>query len=730
MVNRTASAISTPDPADVLRLLEARHHDPFAVLGRHGDERSGSIRAFRPRCHAVFLETRDRPMRRVGDTDLFEFSGDLQKISQHYRVIVDDDDGTTREECDAYSFGPVIAGIDLRRFNNGAHRTAQNILGANFRVIDGIDGVHFAVWAPNADRVSVVGEFNHWDGRCHPMRVRGQSGVWELFIPELESGPYKYEIRQRDSGAVLLKSDPYARCSELRPATASIICRSGQYRWRDDDWLRRRSKRNWREASFAVFEVHLGSWRRRENGEFLDYRTIATELATYVRELGFTHVELLPVSEHPLDESWGYQTTGYFAPTSRFGSPDDFRWFVDHLHQQDIGVILDWVPAHFPRDAHALASFDGTSLYEYHDYRKAEHKDWGTLVFNYERDEVRSFLISNALYWLREFHIDGLRVDAVASMLYLNFSRQAENWVPNRFGGHQNLEAVDFVCELNNVVAEECPDCLMIAEESTDWQGVTGSTAAGGLGFHMKWNMGWMHDTLNFLGKDPIHRKFHQDWLTFAPTYAFDENFLLPLSHDEVVHLKRSLVSKMPGDEWQQLANLRLLFTYQWCFPGKQLLFMGGEFAQTTEWHAGGTVQWERLGQGGPAGISRLISDLNRIQRELPAMTRWDFDERGFQWIDGDDRDRSVIAFMRHAPGQTAIVVLNFTPVVHYGYRVGVPRAGHYREALNSDAKHYGGSGVANPDRFESGDTPCHGFAQHVPLTLPPLAGLILLHDG
>jgi 1,4-alpha-glucan branching enzyme len=583
MVNRTASAISTPDPADVLRLLEARHHDPFAVLGRHGDERSGSIRAFRPRCHAVFLETRERPMRRVGDTDLFEFSGDLQKISQHYRVIVDDDDGTTREECDAYSFGPVIAGIDLRRFNNGAHRTAQNILGANFRVIDGIEGVHFAVWAPNADRVSVVGEFNHWDGRCHPMRVRGQSGVWELFIPELESGPYKYEIRQRDSGAVLLKSDPYARCSELRPATASIICRSGQYRWRDDDWLRRRSKRNWREASFAVFEVHLGSWRRRENGEFLDYRTIATELATYVRGLGFTHVELLPVSEHPLDESWGYQTTGYFAPTSRFGSPDDFRWFVDHLHQQDIGVILDWVPAHFPRDAHALASFDGTSLYEYHDYRKAEHKDWGTLVFNYERDEVRSFLISNALYWLREFHIDGLRVDAVASMLYLNFSRQAENWVPNRFGGHQNLEAVDFVCELNNVVAEECPDCLMIAEESTDWQGVTGSTAAGGLGFHMKWNMGWMHDTLNFLGKDPIHRKFHQDWLTFAPTYAFDENFLLPLSHDEVVHLKRSLVSKMPGDAWQQLANLRLLFTYQWCFPGKQLLFMGGEFAQTTE---------------------------------------------------------------------------------------------------------------------------------------------------
>jgi 1,4-alpha-glucan branching enzyme len=719
----------SPDPADVLRLLEARHHDPYAVLGRHGAPQTGSIRVFRPRCRAVFLESRDRPMRRIGDTDLFEYSGDLRKVAQHYRLIVDDDSGATREEGDAYSFGPVIDETDLRRFNTGSHRTAQDMLGANVRAIDGVEGVHFAVWAPNATRVSVVGEFNRWDGRCHPMRARGQSGVWELFVPQLDSGPYKYEIRQRDSGAVLLKSDPYARRSELRPATASVICRSGEYRWSDNAWLNRRSKKNWRAEPFAVFEVHLGSWRRRADGEFLDYRTLATELAQYVRALGFTHVELLPISEHPLDESWGYQTTGYFAPTSRFGSPDDFRWLVDHLHQQEIGVILDWVPAHFPRDAHALASFDGTSLYEYHDYRKAEHKDWGTLVFNYERDEVRSFLISNALYWLREFHIDGLRVDAVASMLYLNFSRQAEDWVPNRFGGHQNLEAVDFVCELNNVVAEECPDCLMIAEESTDWQGVTGATTAGGLGFHMKWNMGWMHDTLNYLGKDPIYRRYHQDWLTFAPTFAFDENFLLPLSHDEVVHLKRSLVSKMPGDEWQQLANLRLLFTYQWCFPGKQLLFMGGELAQTTEWHAGGAVQWERLGQDGPAGISKLLADLNGMQRDVPAMTCWDFDKRGFQWIDGDDRDRSVIAFMRRAPRQTAIVVLNFTPVVHYGYRIGVPHAGHYREVLNSDAQHYGGSGVANPERISSEATPCHGFAQNVPLTLPPLAGLVLLHD-
>jgi len=407
--------------------------------------------------------------------------------------------------------------------------------------------------------------------------------------------------------------------------------------------------------------------------------------------------------------------------------PDDFRWFVDHFHEQNIGVILDWVPAHFPRDAHALANFDGTNLYEYHDPRKAEHRDWGTLVFNYEREEVRSFLISNALYWLREFHIDGLRVDAVASMLYLNFSRQAEDWEPNRFGGHQNLEAIDFICELNDAVAEECEGCLMIAEESTDWAGVTGPTTAGGLGFHMKWNMGWMHDSLNYLSKDPIYRKHHQEWLTFGPTYAFDENFMLPLSHDEVVHLKRSLVGKMPGDDWQRLANLRLLYIYQWCFPGKKLLFMGGEFAQEGEWDAGGTIQWGRLGEPGPAGIAALLRDLNGLHQTEPAMAHWDFDSQGFEWINGDDRENSIIAFMRHAPHQTAVIILNFTPEVRHAYRIGVPHPGNYREVINSDGIRYGGSNVRNDGHIASDTTGWHGRAQSIVLTLPPLAGLVLL---
>jgi 1,4-alpha-glucan branching enzyme len=665
-------------------------------------------------------------MQRIGATDLFELTGNLQALPKHYRLIVEDDHGNKRQQFDPYSFDAMIDTNSLQQFNAGTHTAAQQMLGANRLTHDDIEGTLFAVWAPNAGRVSVVGDFNNWDGRCHPMRVRASSGVWELFIPELKAGTYKFEIRQRDSGTVLLKTDPYARSCELRPSTAGVIAQPPRHFWGDDAWLAQRRERDWRETPINVFEVHLGSWRRNEHGGFINYRSLATELCAYVRELGFTHIELLPITEHPLDESWGYQTTGYFSPTSRFGSPDDFRWFVDHFHQHDIGVILDWVPAHFPRDAHALAQFDGTNLYEYHDLWKAEHRDWGTLVFNYERNEVRSFLISSALYWLQEFHLDGLRVDAVASMLYLNFSRQADDWVPNRFGGHQNLEAVDFICELNNVIARECPDSLMIAEESTDWQGVTAPTTAGGLGFHLKWNMGWMHDTLNYLAKDPVHRKHHQDWLTFGPTYAFNENFMLPLSHDEVVHLKRSLYSKMPGDEWQQLANLRLLFTYQWTFPGKKLLFMGGEFAQLTEWDASHQLGWERLRQSGPAGVFTLLRDLNRLHRQHPALAFWDCDSRGFEWIDGNDRDRSVIVFMRHAPAQTVIVVLNFTPVVQYDYRIGLPHSGQYRELFNSDGDAYGGSNVRNAGVLNSEPVHWQGRQDSIRLTLPPLAGLML----
>ncbi len=679
-----------------------------------------------PRCRSIHVETYDRPMNRVGDTDIFEYAGDLSGIPQRYRLLVENEHGQSWEIHDPYCFGPVIGDAELKSFNAGTHRAAQTILGANGRCIDNIHGTLFAVWAPNAGRVSVVGEFNEWDGRCHPMRIRGESGVWELFIPGLVEGRYKFELRQRDGDGVLLKCDPYARASELRPATANLIAGPDNYAWQDQAWLDKRKADEWRHAPLSVYEVHLGSWRRNSDGSFKNYRTLARELVDYVSDLGFTHIELLPVTEHPLDESWGYQTTGYFSPTSRFGSPDDFRWFVDHCHQRNIGVILDWVPAHFPRDAHALANFDGTNLYEYHDLRKAEHRDWGTLVFNYERDEVKSFLISSALFWLRDFHLDGLRVDAVASMIYLNFSRQSEDWVPNRFGGHQNLEAVDFICEMNNAVAETCPGCLMIAEESTDWEGITSSTSRGGLGFHLKWNMGWMHDTLNYIAKDSIHRKHHQDWLTFAPTYAFDENFMLPLSHDEVVHLKRSLLGRMPGDEWQRLANLRLLYFYQWCFPGKKLLFMGGELAQPTEWDAGSSLQWDQSDKNGPKGVACLLRELNRLHRSMPAVSYWDFDKKGFEWIDGDDRDRSVIAFMRHAPNETAIIVLNFTPVVRYDYRIGVPYSGSYHEVLNSDDVRFGGSGVNNGGEIASEKTGIHGRAQSIRLTLPPLAGLII----
>lgn len=668
-------------------------------------------------------------MRRVGDTDLFELRGDVSALPRHYRLIVEDSYGHRRLQYDPYSFEPLIDQDDLHRFAAGTHTAAHRFLGANAATVDGVAGTVFALWAPNAERVSIVGDFNEWDGRCHPMRIRGDSGVWELFLPELREGTYKFELRQRETGDINLKSDPYAKFSEPRPATASVVTPDSDYEWRDSQWLSRRSRLNWKTAPMATYEVHLGSWRRTEDNRFMNYRTLAEQLAAYATELGFTHIELLPVSEHPLDESWGYQTTGYFSPTSRFGTPDDFRAFVDHCHQRNIGVILDWVPAHFPRDAHALAKFDGTSLYEYHDSWKAEHRDWGTLVFNYERNEVRSFLISNALYWLQEFHIDALRVDAVASMLYLDFSRQADTWMPNRLGGNQNLEAVDFVRELNSVISRECPDCLMIAEESTDWPGVTAPTTAGGLGFHLKWNMGWMHDTLNYFAKDPLYRKHHQDWLTFGPSYAFNENFVLPLSHDEVVHLKRSLLDKMPGDEWQRFANLRLLYTYQWTFPGKKLLFMGGEFAQTSEWNAGEALPWPRAGEAGPAGVCALIADLNRLQQAYPAFAWWDADPRGFEWLDGDNRDMSVIAFMRHAPEQKAVVVLNFTPVVRHGYRVGVPEAGNYRELMNSDFSRYGGSDVCNSGLVASEAIAWHGRGQSIVLTLPPLAGLILLRS-
>jgi 1,4-alpha-glucan branching enzyme len=717
---------STLDPEDISLLAKGRHADPFAVLGRHDQDGGEVFRCFLPRSHNAWLENEAQPMQRHEDSDLFEYRAETGVVPAHYRIIREDDCGHRHVTHDPYSFWAMLDLAELEAFHQGHHRNAYRLLGARRRVQDGIEGVIFAVWAPNAGRVSVVGDFNGWNGLCHPMRRHVSQGIWEIFIPGLENSSYKYEIRNARSGEIQLKADPYARASELRPDTASLIPPPVAHLWGDDQWLRDRSAGNWQGQPMSVYEVHLGSWRRQPDGSFMGYRELAQELCAYVRNLGFTHIELLPIMEHPLDESWGYQTTGYFAPTSRFGSADDFRAFVDHFHQNGIGVLLDWVPAHFPRDGHALAAFDGEALYEYHDPLKAEHLDWGTLVFNYERREVHSFLISNAIYWLDEFHLDGLRVDAVASMLYLDFSRQSEQWTPNVDGGNENLEAVDFIRKLNDAVADECPDCLMIAEESTDWPQVTGPTENGGLGFSLKWNMGWMHDSLDYLKHEPVHRKYHQELLTFGPLYAFNEHFMLPLSHDEVVHLKKSLFGRMPGDEWQKFSNLRLLFTYQWTYPGKQLLFMGGEFAQETEWDSNAALPWWRSKQRYPEGLSAMLSDLNHLQQKHPALAQWDCDQRGFQWLSGDDKEQSVMCFSRHAESGIAVVVLNFTPVPRQDYRIPVPEQGTYREVFNSDAGSYLGSDLLNREPLHSEAIPMQGREHSLRLTLPPLAGVVL----
>jgi 1,4-alpha-glucan branching enzyme len=716
----------TADSPVVQALAEGSHGDPFAVLGRHQADGKEIFRCFLPRCKNVWLEEETRPMQRVPGSDMFEYQCKPGELPAHYRVLRESDQGVKTEFHDPYSFWPQLQQEEMFAFHAGSHRYAQNLLGARRHTIDEIEGTLFSVWAPNARRVSVIGDWNEWDGRCHPMRKHAHQGIWELFIPGITEGRYKFEIRNEQTGGLLVKTDPYGRACEYRPGTASLVTGPALHGWEDDEWESRKNEGGWHARPISVYEVHPGSWRRNEDGSFMGYRRMAHELCSHVKHLGFTHIELMPIMEHPLDESWGYQATGYFAPTSRFGSPDDFRYFVDHFHQNGIGVILDWVPAHFPRDEFALAAFDGTALYEYHDPIKAGHPDWGTLVFNFERQEVRSFLISSAIYWLKEFHLDGLRVDAVASMLYLNFSREDGQWVPNRYGGNENLEAVDFLRALNEAVGQECPGCVMMAEESSAWPGVTHDTTSGGLGFGLKWNMGWMHDTLDYFSREPVHRKFHQNLLTFGPLYAFDENFMLPLSHDEVVHLKKSLFGKMPGDDWQKFANLRLLYTYQWTYPGKQLLFMGGEFAQTTEWNSGTALPWERSRETLPEGVSVLLGDLNRLQAKHPALSEWDCDSRGFEWLSGDDAEQSVMSFMRHSEHETLAVVLNFTPVPRYDYRIPIGPAGSYREVFNSDSENYGGSGMLNWEVLESESVPSHGRERSLRLNLPPLAGVVL----
>jgi 1,4-alpha-glucan branching enzyme len=715
------------------RIIEARHHDPFAVLGHHPDGKQSVIRVFNPQALEVSIAEGGLPLERIPETDFFEWRGDASMLPEHYRIIWRDHDHREHIEHDPYTYGPQVGDLDMHLFGEGRHHHAYTFLGAHVHEVDGVCGIRFAVWAPNAERVSVVGDFNDWDGRRHGMRVRGGSGVWELFVPDLGPGHiYKYELRNRHSGEVLLKADPYGQRQELRPRTGSIIAGNSAYEWGDGEWMEYRAKLDWQHTPMSVYEVHLSSWRRTMEGDFLEYRDLAHQLVDYVKELGFTHIELLPITEHPFDLSWGYQATGYFAPTSRFGDPDDFRYFVDHCHRNGIGIILDWVPAHFPKDAHGLARFDGTPLYEHADPRLGEHKDWSTLIYNFGRNEVKNFLVASAVYWLQEMHLDGLRVDAVASMLYLDYSRNEGEWLPNVHGGRENLDAIDFLRDLNVAVHEHCPGALTIAEESTSWPQVSRPTYLGGLGFDLKWNMGWMNDTLSFMEHDPIHRQYHHDKLTFSMLYAFSENFVLPFSHDEVVHGKSSMLNKMPGDEWQKHANLRALYTYQFTHPGKKLLFMGTEFAQSKEWNSASTVDWWLLEYPLHNGMKRLVSDLANLYRESPALHRYEFDWKGFEWVDCHDSSQSTLSFLRRGEDdEQMIVILNLTPIPRHHYRIGVPLPGYYREVLNSDSEYYGGSNIGNgPEAILAEekawmDRPCS-----ITLTLPPLAGVVIAYSG
>jgi 1,4-alpha-glucan branching enzyme len=712
---------------DLRRLGETRHHDPGLILGKHVEGSTETIRTLVPGARMVTIADTGIKMSRIKGTDIFEWSGPRNSVPDRFRITWHDADNHRHDQYEPYCFPPQISDFDLHLFNEGRHQQACEFLGAHAQVIEGIHGVLFATWAPDAERVSVIGDFNHWDGRRHPMRVRGSSGIWELFIPEIRPGMnYKFEIRSRNNGQILVKSDPYGRQFEKRPATSSVVPDQSYFQWNDADWLQARATRDWLRAPMSIYELHLGSWRRAGDGRFLNYRDIARLLVPYIRQTGFTHIELLPVTEHPLDASWGYQTTGFYAPTSRFGSADDFRYFVDLCHRNGIGVVLDWVAGHFPKDMHGIARFDGSAVYEHADPRRGEHPDWGTLVFNYSRNEVRNFLISSALFWISEFHIDGLRVDAVASMLYLDYSRKAGEWLPNQYGGNENLEAIDFLRRLNDVVLGRFPGVVTIAEESTAWPQVTRPSWLGGLGFSMKWNMGWMHDTLLYMGKEPVHRHYHHDNLTFGLLYSFHENFVLPFSHDEVVHGKGSLIGRMPGDEWQKFANLRALYSYMFTYPGKKILFMGNEFAQWNEWDHDRSLDWQLLDFPVHAQMQALVSDLNRLYTERRELHYHDFEHQGFEWIDCHDASQSVLSYLRRDDDTFLVVVLNFTPVPRHNYRLGVPRSGHYRELFNSDSEYYGGANIHNGDGVAADARSWMGRPYSISLSLPPLSGLVL----
>jgi 1,4-alpha-glucan branching enzyme len=717
-------------------LVELMHQSPHTLLGMHplGDGSGLVVRAFLPDAAQVEVQPvheKDKPrfaLKRIHEAGLFEGVTKSAGRVYAYDLVITNHQGRTRRTRDAFSFLPTLGESDLYLFGKGDERRIYEKLGAQLRVIDGVPGTSFAVWAPNAQRVSVVGDFNQWDGRFHPLRLLDASGVWEIFIPGVGIGAhYKFEIRDAH-GRISLKTDPCGFFFEVPPKNAAIVWDTRQFKWNDKAWLQRRRDRNALRSPMSVYEVHIGSWRKKTANESWSYRELAAPLVLYVNRMGFTHVEFLPLAEHAFYPSWGYQITGFYAPTSRYGTPEDFQFLVNALHEAGIGVIVDWVPAHFPRDEWALAKFDGTALYEHEDPRKGAHQDWGTLIFNFGRYEVVNFLVANALFWCERFHIDGLRVDAVASMIYLDYSRKAGEWIPNQHGGRENLEAIEFLRKFNHLAHTEFPGIVTIAEESTAWPQVTRPPYLGGLGFSFKWNMGWMHDTLDYFQRDSIYRKYHQNDLTFATLYQDSENFILPLSHDEVVHGKASLLGRMPGDDWQKFASLRTLLAYQWLFPGKKLLFMGGEIGQRAEWNENGQLDWWLL-DAGPfhRGLQKFVEDLNKLYAAMPALWQSDYDQGGFNWIDCADRDDSVMSFVRQtADGANHLaVILNLTPVPRQKYRVGLPHAGQWREVLNSDAGIYAGSNQGNLGGVTAENVPCHNQQHSAEFCLPPMSAIV-----
>ncbi len=734
-VLRETTAAPTLSAGESTPLMQGRHVDPHALLGPHPLSEPGLsvVRALLPGAQSPCLVREDRPqllypLQQVHNGGLFEALVAAEPGALRYRLnATEHDRNHTFADPYATTFS-ILGNQDCYLFAEGNHYQIYEKLGAHRCNVAGQDGINFAVWAPNAQRISVVGGFNNWDGRRHPMRLRPGSGIWELFVPGLSEGDlYKFEILARNNN-LFLKTDPFAFHTEVPPGTASVVYdRAGKHVWRDGEWIERRSRSNAWERPVAIYEVHAGSWRRKADGEFLSYRELADQLIPYVLEMGFTHIEFLPLAEHPYGPSWGYQISNFYAPTARYGRPEDLMDLIDRCHQHNIGVILDWVPAHFPKDAHAMAWFDGTCVYEHADPRQGEHPDWGTLIFNYGRHEVENFLIANALYWLETFHFDGLRVDAVASMLYLDYSKK--DWIPNKYGGNENLEAIEFIKHTNAVVHAQYPGVMMIAEESTAWPNVSRPTDMGGLGFGFKWNMGWMHDVLFYMQKDPVHRRYHHDKLTFGIVYAFNENFILSLSHDEVVHLKKSLLGKMPGSAPQQLANLRLLYMFMYSHPGKKLLFMGGEFGQPGEWNHDAELDWAQLRQPGHRGLQRLVSDLNQLYAREPALHQMDFHSAGFEWLDAGAAETGVLVFVRKArdPRDALVIVLNFSDMPRPNYRIGVPYPVEYQESLNSDAPIYGGSGLTQPGgKAMAKDYSSHGLPFSIVLDLAPFSGMVL----